>query len=211
MNDQWYVARNGQRHGPYGFESVRQFAAEGRLTPGDMVMNGAGQRWMSASAVSGLRFPSPPQTGLAAPEAAPAAQAPLSNAPAASAGNPDLARHSQWNRLREIARWQRTINAALLPYALLYYFALGAGPAAVSLCNSAAAIGLAWVSAKLAAALNLNAWLFGGLMFVPCVSALVLLFLMQRATRALKQAGIRAGLFGARLAATPPDSFTVAG
>jgi hypothetical protein len=191
-------------------ESFRQFAAEGRLTPSEMVMNGAEQRWMSASAVPGLSFPSPPQMGPAAPQATPAAQALARTASVASAGNSDLARHSQWNRLREIACWQRSIHAALLPYALLYYFVAGPGPAAVLLCNSAA-IGLAWVSAKQAAALNLTPWLFGGLMFVPCVSALGWLFLMQRATRALKEAGIRVGLFGARLDATPPESFAPAG
>jgi hypothetical protein len=210
MYDQWYLAREGQRHGPYDFESFRRFAAEGRLSPDDMVMNGADQRWVSARAVTGLSFPNQPPSRPVAAQVSEAVAKSWKSASPAAANDPETARQSEWNRLREIARWQRVVNLALLPYVLLYYFAMASGPIAVLLCNSLAAIGLAWVCAKQASALGLNPWLFGGLAFVPCVSGLELLFLMSRATKSLNRAGVRVGLFGAKLGESPPASFASA-
>ena len=56
MSDGWYLARNGQQYGPYSSEQFRQFAAEGRLAPNDLVASVGGQQWLPASAVPGLVF-----------------------------------------------------------------------------------------------------------------------------------------------------------
>lgn len=53
MSDGWYLARNGQQYGPYSSEQFRQFAAEGRLTPNDLVASVSGQQWLPASTVPG--------------------------------------------------------------------------------------------------------------------------------------------------------------
>jgi hypothetical protein len=50
---------------------------------------------------------------------------------------------------------------------------------------------------KLAKALGLSEVLYAILMFVPCVSLIVLLSLSGKATAQLKQAGIKVGLMGA--------------
>ncbi len=50
---------------------------------------------------------------------------------------------------------------------------------------------------KLTKALNLSAVIYAILMFVPCVSLIVLLILNGKATERLKQAGIKVGLLGA--------------
>ena len=61
MADGWYLARDGQQYGPYSSEQFRQFAAEGRLTPNDLVASVGGQQWLPAGAVPGLVFgPAPP-------------------------------------------------------------------------------------------------------------------------------------------------------
>jgi len=50
---------------------------------------------------------------------------------------------------------------------------------------------------RLAKALNLSQVLYAILMFIPCVSLLVLLSLSGKATGVLRQAGIKVGLMGA--------------
>src|SRR5947209_1513876 len=57
MTDAWYMTRNGQQYGPYRLEQFKQFAAEGRIAPDDMVMNMVQQRWQPACLVPGLLAP----------------------------------------------------------------------------------------------------------------------------------------------------------
>lgn len=60
MSDGWYLTRNGQQYGPYSSEQFRRFAAEGRLTPNDLVASVGGQQWLPASAVPELVFSAAP-------------------------------------------------------------------------------------------------------------------------------------------------------
>lgn len=53
MADQWYIARNKQRHGPYSTEQLQQF-----VQPTDMVMKEGTGKWVAASTVF-LPSPSP--------------------------------------------------------------------------------------------------------------------------------------------------------
>jgi hypothetical protein len=65
MAEGWYLARNGQQYGPYSSAQFRQFAAEGRLSPSDMVASVGAQQWMHASAIPGLVFgASPPSQAV---------------------------------------------------------------------------------------------------------------------------------------------------
>jgi hypothetical protein len=65
MADQWYYARNNQKHGPLTPQQLRQAAATGRLQATDMVWKEGMQKWVPASSIQGL-FP-PPQAAAAGP------------------------------------------------------------------------------------------------------------------------------------------------
>jgi hypothetical protein len=52
----WYLARGKQKYGPYSTEQLRQFAAEGKIAPTDMLLQAGVQKWTLASSVQGL-FP----------------------------------------------------------------------------------------------------------------------------------------------------------
>lgn len=51
---EWYYARGGARVGPFGFDQLRQLAAAGAVTPGDMVLDPGGRGWVSAGTIVGL-------------------------------------------------------------------------------------------------------------------------------------------------------------
>jgi hypothetical protein len=54
MPPQWYLARSGQKHGPYSMEQLRHFAAAGQLVPTDMLLEDGTQKWAAASSLPGL-------------------------------------------------------------------------------------------------------------------------------------------------------------
>jgi hypothetical protein len=66
MTNQWYLARSGQQYGPYSLEQLRQFAAEGRLMPNDMIAGVGEQQWRPAETTPGLVFRVQPPVALAA-------------------------------------------------------------------------------------------------------------------------------------------------
>lgn len=53
MTPQWYIARQKQKHGPYPFEQLREWARSGVLLPTEMVLGDSG-RWQEAGSVAGL-------------------------------------------------------------------------------------------------------------------------------------------------------------
>jgi hypothetical protein len=56
--DQWYYAKDSkQRLGPFTTEQLRQLASAGALQPTDMVLKEGAQRWVQASSVGELAFP----------------------------------------------------------------------------------------------------------------------------------------------------------
>jgi len=56
MADQWYLARDNQKHGPYSSAQLREFARTGRILPTDMLLKDGTAKWVPASEVKGL-FP----------------------------------------------------------------------------------------------------------------------------------------------------------
>src|SRR5687768_9146836 len=61
---QWYYAADRKKCGPVSLAQLQGLAAEGRLTPADMVLQDGMTRWQPASSVTGLFPVAPP-----APEA----------------------------------------------------------------------------------------------------------------------------------------------
>lgn len=199
MSDAWYLSRNGQQYGPYGIEQFRQFAAEGRLSPDDVVANATDQRWMSAREVEGL-FPRH-SVGVPSPNV------PIPPVVAVQANLQDNAL-TEWDRIREVARWQRWLNIVTAALAIAYILGvllsrepvLAVPMLLIVLFSTGFAV---WCEVRLAAALGWNPWLYGMLMFVPCVGYCVLLYTSWQATRTLQAAGIDVGLFGATLSEQP--------
>ncbi len=74
MADQWYLARDNQKHGPYSSVQLQEFARTGRILPSDMLLKDGTTKWVPASQV----FPQPnpkavPQATPAPPQPVPAA------------------------------------------------------------------------------------------------------------------------------------------
>jgi hypothetical protein len=65
---QWYCAVGGQKYGPMPFENLATWAAEGRLSAGDLVWGEGMADWVPAASVEGLsvRASSPPPPPLPA-------------------------------------------------------------------------------------------------------------------------------------------------
>jgi WD40 repeat protein len=57
MSDQWYVARNNKKHGPFTAAKLKELAAQGRLLSTDMLLKEGMQKWAAASSVKGLFTP----------------------------------------------------------------------------------------------------------------------------------------------------------
>lgn len=66
MSDQWYVARNKQRIGPFSSAQLRQMASSGQLMPTEMVLQRGETKWCAAGALQGL-FPRESVATLDAP------------------------------------------------------------------------------------------------------------------------------------------------
>ena len=56
MASQWHVGRGGQSTGPYSTEQLREMAAAGRISPGDLVWKEGMGEWADCATVQGL-FP----------------------------------------------------------------------------------------------------------------------------------------------------------
>jgi hypothetical protein len=54
MIDQWYVARDRQKVGPYSMEQIKALVGQGQLAPTDMLLKEGVQKWVPASTVDGL-------------------------------------------------------------------------------------------------------------------------------------------------------------
>ncbi len=106
MADQWYYARNNQKHGPLTAQGLRQAAATGHLQPTDMVWKEGMSKWVAASSIKGL-FPTSQATAAGVPKGAPPRQTKADEpAPAQAGAVPDalgtrppprlLARKTAW-------------------------------------------------------------------------------------------------------------------
>lgn len=85
---EWYIARDGQQHGPLSDLEMRKFVELGHLRPTDLVWRQGFPDWRPAPAVFPAPAPQPrPQPGPARPAAQPARQA----APRAAAARPNFA------------------------------------------------------------------------------------------------------------------------
>jgi WD40 repeat protein len=54
ITHQWYIARQGQKHGPYPFEQLQQWGKSGMLLPTDKVREKGTRTWQAAGSVQGL-------------------------------------------------------------------------------------------------------------------------------------------------------------
>lgn len=63
----WYYARDGKKIGPFTSKELKELAADGRLTPADLVRRDADIKWRRAAKVQGLfSDQEPPPQPLAA-------------------------------------------------------------------------------------------------------------------------------------------------
>jgi hypothetical protein len=67
MSAQWYLARQGNRYGPYSWEQMVEFAAAGQVTPEDLVWSEGMSNWTRAVDIEGLCAPPAPSEQEAAP------------------------------------------------------------------------------------------------------------------------------------------------
>jgi hypothetical protein len=76
MADQWYIARDKKRGGPYSLDQMKRLAASGTLLPIDMVLEDGKGQWVPASQVeaifppTGIKPAPPPLPGPGAAEPA---------------------------------------------------------------------------------------------------------------------------------------------
>lgn len=79
MAEQWYIARDNKKHGPYSFAQMHKMASSGQLLPIDMVLKDGTGKWAPATQVPGLlpavAIPVPPPLPSVPPPPAQPAQA----------------------------------------------------------------------------------------------------------------------------------------
>jgi hypothetical protein len=59
MSQQWYVARDKKKVGPYSMEQLRAFVGQGQLALSDMILKDGEAKWVAASTVGGLFLEQP--------------------------------------------------------------------------------------------------------------------------------------------------------
>lgn len=107
MTTQWHVGRGGQQSGPFSIEQLREMAARGELSPGDLVWKQGMSDWVDCASVADLL-----------PAARSAARGPSSpdwnpyQAPSADAGLPSIDGGSR-DRV-EYAGFLTRVGAAIL-------------------------------------------------------------------------------------------------
>lgn len=82
----WYIAREGEQHGPLSDAEMKLFVANGHLKPTDLVWNPEMADWQTAASV----FPQP-----APPTPPPPPATPKVTTPAAQAGHTQPAQHDR--------------------------------------------------------------------------------------------------------------------
>jgi WD40 repeat protein len=70
MADQWFIARNNKKHGPFTAAKLKELAAQKRLLPSDMLLKEGTQKWVAASSMKGLFPVAPPRPAAAKPPVA---------------------------------------------------------------------------------------------------------------------------------------------
>ena len=68
MSGQWFITRNNQRYGPYVWEQLIEYAANGNIAPDDLIWGEGMTEWAIATSIAGLfptfkpeSFESPPE------------------------------------------------------------------------------------------------------------------------------------------------------
>ncbi|MBT3279704.1 MAG: DUF4339 domain-containing protein [Phycisphaerales bacterium] len=56
---EWVIAKNGEKHGPFTTEQLKELAATGKLLSTDMVWRDGLEGWAKASMLKGLEFSQP--------------------------------------------------------------------------------------------------------------------------------------------------------
>jgi hypothetical protein len=79
----WYLARNGEKYGPYSVAQLRQLAASGQVVPNDMLLQEGTQYWVEAMSIPEVFFPASPPPPLARKATPLPGEVPLIRAPKA--------------------------------------------------------------------------------------------------------------------------------
>jgi uncharacterized RDD family membrane protein YckC len=114
MAEEWFVGRNGQQSGPFSPAQLRQMAASGQVSMGDLVWKEGLSNWVSASSIRGL-FPEGGQVP-ATPSARPGPRpvAPPPRTPLPSEGRPTS---TGFQSIDSSTTGPRTESPAMIPAA----------------------------------------------------------------------------------------------
>jgi uncharacterized RDD family membrane protein YckC len=88
MAAEWYVGKNGEQSGPYTSPQLRQLAADGQLSPADLLWKEGMSDWAPCSAVKGLFGEATSSSKPLPRRPAPRPTAPPPRVASSSAGNP---------------------------------------------------------------------------------------------------------------------------
>jgi uncharacterized RDD family membrane protein YckC len=91
MAGEWYVGKNGQQSGPFTSRQLRQMAADGQLSPTDLLWKEGMNDWAPCSSIKGLLAESSPASSSLPrrPSPRPTAPPPRPAAPISTAGQTD--------------------------------------------------------------------------------------------------------------------------
>ena len=64
---EWYISIEGKEYGPYSSDELRQYAAQGRITPESWVREKDGGQWVAAGKVQNLFSPNVPPSPIPQP------------------------------------------------------------------------------------------------------------------------------------------------
>jgi len=187
---QYHYVAGTQARGAF---SLDQLSKE-EITIETMVWHGGLSDWVRADSLPALK---PLLARL--PPPVPTMASDLTEPPPIDA---DVLRVEEWEKIRQIARWQRYLNVAALVLLLVTYLIIYTPW--LYLVDMPVMV---WMVGNLAAALGRNKWIWGVCSVIPLVNLVVLLTLSHQANASLRNAGISVGFLGATTSQEPPESF----
>ena len=202
----FYYSLNGQQQGPVSEDQLRQMVATGVLTPDTLVWREGMAEWQPlASVVAGVS--STVQCSVCKQLFPPDQTLTISGKVVCATCKPRFVQGLREGvtgpdkSLYAIAVNQRKVLVcfSILVICNLAQFALSAVPPTGLIFGLGALVTMIFSIIyvyRLARALGFAALLYAILMIIPCVSLLVLLIVVSRATSALRAGGVKVGFFG---------------
>jgi len=198
-NDAWYVARAGQRCGPFRFAQMVNMAREGTLHPLEMVTQGTSEEWRTAQSV--------PSLWLGTQEAVLPKK--TASAPTPVQDPEEMERRHAWAQVRQTAEWFRRANLIALAAIAVEGGALLAGirEPIVVVVTVTLSIGLLFALVLMAKDMHFYPWFWAIIGLIPLANLLALLLLANRGSHYLSKRGFEVGMIGPSLAETPDPQF----